>query len=161
MNELWRHDERKTIKERDSTMIQYLSFEICQPTNESRYLKLFWKQDGFYLETASGYRGMYVVGNSRLYRCNQDSVESISRAIEPLKIYGWPKVVPFNYVPGIHIMGCDTDSWSIDYKEFEKKTMRHIRGNGAFPSAEPYRIFIDRLAEVIPDGLTKWLLQSD
>ena len=80
-------------------MIQYLSFEICKPTNESRYLKLFWKQDGFYLETASGYRGMYVVGNSRLYRCNQDSFESISRAIEPLKIYGWPKVVPFNYVP--------------------------------------------------------------
>ena len=142
-------------------MIQYLSFEICKPTNESRYLKLFWKQDGFYLEIASGYRGMYVVGNSRLYRCNQDSFESISRAIEPLEIYGSAKVVPVNYVPVIHIMACDTDSWSIDYKEFEKKTMRHIRGSGAFPSAEPYRVFMDRLAEVIPDGLTTWLSQSD
>ena len=37
MNELWRHDKHKTIKERDSAMIQYLSFEICQPTNDSRY----------------------------------------------------------------------------------------------------------------------------
>lgn len=142
-------------------MIQYLSFEICKSTNESRYLKLFWKQDGFCLEAASRYQGMYVIGNSRLFRCDQDSVELISRVIESLKIYGWPKAVPFNYVPGNHIMGCDTDSWSIDYKEFEKKTTRHIHGRGAFPSVEPYSVFMERLAEVIPDGIIAWLSEGD
>ena len=140
-------------------MIQFLSFEICKPTNESRYLKLFfWRQEGFYLETASGYRGMYVVGNDRLYRCDQKSIELISRVIEPLKIYGWPKVIPLDYVPGNHIIGCDVNSWSIDYKECEKKTTRHIRGNGTFPLSPPYSEFISALCGVTPDrDFIEWI----
>ena len=58
-------------------------------------------------------------------------------------------------------MGGDTDSWSIDYKEFEKKTTRHIHGRGAFPSVELYSVFMERLAEVIPDGLIAWLSECE
>ena len=141
-------------------MIQYLSFERCKPDNESRYFKLFHKQGGYYLEIATGYRGMYIMGNCRLYRCGTDSVEVISKLIEPLKIYAWPKAVPSSYIPGDHIMGCDVDSWSLDYKEVNKKTMRHVRGRGEFPDFEPYREFFNRLSKIIPDKqLVEWLVE--
>lgn len=142
-------------------MIQYLSFERCKPDNESRYIKIFQKQDGYYLEIAAGRRGMYIVVNSRLYKCGSDSIDVISKLIEPLKIYAWPKSVPSDYVPGDHIMGCDVDTWSLDYKEVEKNTTRHVRGRGSFPDSDPYSVFYNRLSKMIPDKeLMEWFIED-
>lgn len=136
-------------------MIEYLSYERCKANNKSRYFKLFRDQNGFYIELAAGYRGMYVAGNNKLYQCKPDSVELItkliSELIEPLKIYTWPKAIPTDYVPGKHLMGSDEDSWSLEYKETEKKTTKHIRGRGSFPDTDPYRNFYDCIRNVIPD----------
>ena len=145
----------------NENMIQYLSFERCKPNSESRYFKLFRKQDGYYLEIAAGRRGMYIVGNGQIYKCGSDSIDVISKLIEPLKIYGWPKSVPSDYVPEDHIMGCDEDSWSLDYKEVERKTTRHVRGRGEFPDVEPYCGFFNRLSKVIPDKeLMEWFTED-
>ncbi len=142
-------------------MIQYLSFERCKPNSESRYFKLFRNQDDYYLEIATGHRGMYIVGNSQFYKCESDSIDVISKLVEPLKIYGWPKSFPSDYVPGGHIMGCDKDSWSLDYKEVEKKTSRHVRGKGKLPDTEPYCNFYNRLNKVIPDKeLMEWFIEN-
>ena len=142
-------------------MIQYLSFERCKQDSESRYFKLFRKQDRYYLEIAVGHRRMYIVGNSQFYKCRFDSIDVVSKLIEPLKIYGWPKSVSSNYVPGDHIMGCDMDSWSLDYKEVEKKTTRHVRGKGDFPDTEPYSDFYNCLSKVFQDkDVMEWFVED-
>ena len=146
-------------------MIEYLSYERCKANNKSRYFKLFRDQDGFYMEIGAGYRGMYIVGKNQLYQCQSDSIEPIteliSELIEPLKIYTWPKTFPTDYVPGNHIMGSDEDSWSLEYKETEKKTTKHIRGRGSFPDADPYRKFYDFLCNVIPDEeFADWFVEG-
>ena len=139
-------------------MIQYLAFEICKSNNESRYYKLWRESDGYYLEVANGYRGMYIVGNSQFYQCGFEYMEQISNLIEPLKLYAWPKAFPSDYVPEDHLMGCDTNSWSIHYKELEKKYTRHIRGRGEYPLVKPYSVFMERFVNVIPnESLREWL----
>lgn len=58
-------------------------------------------------------------------------------------------------------MGCDEDSWSLDYKEVEKKTTRHVWGRGEFPDAEPYSGFYNCLSKVIPDKeLIEWFIED-
>ena len=84
------------------------------------------------------------------YKLNSKSEVMISLLIEPLKIYTWPKAIPAGYVPGKHMMGCDIASWSIEYKEAEKKTMRHIYGKGAFPAAPPYSDLQECLKWILP-----------
>ncbi len=142
-------------------MIQYLTFEQCKTDNKSRYFGLFLKGGDLYFETAVGYRGMYIAGNSNVYRCTTDSAQLISAMIGALKIYTWPKAIPSDYVPGEHLMGCDVDSWTIDYKEVEKKTARHIYGKGSFPVEEPYSNFIKYFVSIVPDKNLKEWLQSD
>ncbi len=139
-------------------MVEYLSFERCKPDNGSRYFKLFKKDEGYYLEIAAGFRGMYIVGNNTMYKCRDEDADKITILIEPLKIYTWPKAFPSDYSPEDHLMGCDTDSWSIEYKEVEKKTMRHVNGRGAFPETGLYGEFFLRISRLIPDReLMEWL----
>jgi hypothetical protein len=140
-------------------MLKYLSFEMCKPTNESRYITIFLKDDIYYMETSTGIQGIYLVEDGKLYRCSLNAIEWLSRMIEPLKIYGWPKFIPSDYVPGNHMMGCDSNSWTLDYKEIDKKTARHIHGYGAFPSVEPYSEFMKQLIRVMPDDeFAEWFL---
>lgn len=119
-------------------MVQFFSFELCRPDQKSEYIKIYREPDGVYLETAYGIRGIYMSDHAKKYKLDPISEDTISLLMESLKIYTWPKAIPFGYGPGKHMMGCDDTSWSIEYKETEKKTMRHIYGKGAFPVTPPY-----------------------
>lgn len=145
-------------------MIEYLAFQVCKEDSSSRYIKFFKKGDKFFLETAEGVRGMYIISKNdseKIYRCDESSARIISSLIEPLKLYGWPKTVPSDFVPTNAIMGCDEYSWSLDYKEVEKKTMRHIRGKGSFPKESPYKEFYRLFIRTIPDQeMKEWFLEE-
>ena len=145
-------------------MIQYLAFQVCKEDSSSRYIKFFKKNDEYFFETTSGFRGMYFMldhDTTRMYRCAESSARLISDLLEPLKIYGWPKAIPSDFVPTDAILGCDDFSWSIDYKEEEKKNMRHIHGKGEFPKEDPYKSFYRLFTRTIPDQeLKDWFLKD-
>lgn len=150
-------------------MVEFISFELCKNDGQSKYIKYFKRDNDFYLETASGFQGMYIIlnnrpdldSNERLYRLSESSARLVSDLMESLKIYSWPKSIPSGYTPSDRIIGSDEDTWSLDYKEEEKKTTRHIRGKGPFPTESPYKEFYRLFTRTIPDQETKdWFLKE-
>ncbi len=143
-------------------MIRYLYFNICKSDNSSRYFELTIEQDGVYWETAYGNRGIYLDSNIQTYHSNKTGADEISRLIEPLKIYAWPQALPSDYVPRKQLMGCDTNSWIIEYYEDGKQTMRHIKGKGSFPVESPYFNFLVSLDNISPtEDLISWIYSDD
>lgn len=141
-------------------MVEYLVFELCKPDGESRCITIQNKNGSLYLDISIGNRGLYISTNIVSYHCGGDSEKLISSLLEPSKPYTWPRVIPSDYTPGKHIMGSDIDSWSLEYKEVEKKTTRHIRGKGDIPTDEPYSSFVDNLMKIIPDRETvEWFIE--
>lgn len=141
-------------------MVEYLAFQLCKPDGDSRYIKIHKEDGSLHMEIAAGMRGMYISDNIVKYRCGGVSENLISELIQPTKPYTWPRVIPSDYNPGEHILGCDIDSWSLDYKEEEKKTMRHIRGKGDVPEEEPYILFLVNLMRFVPDReVVDWFLE--
>ena len=135
-------------------MIQYLSFEICKENGQSQYIKLYTEEDDYYLELAAGKNGMYINDSILLYKCRNESLESIeyiAMMIGTLRIYSWPKYIPADYIPRNRIIGCDGNTWSLDFKELEKKTTRHIRGKGEIPEESPYIDLFKYLMQILPD----------
>jgi hypothetical protein len=132
-------------------MVESLCFEICKPDQRSRYICIEVDEDGVYLSTAFGHRGMYAEDAALHYRASLRWASRISDYLRLLKIYSWPKSVPSDYVPGKHMLGCDDDSWSLDYKEMEKSNTRHIHGKGSMPDISPYSDFIQFIDRISPD----------
>ncbi len=131
-------------------LIEYLCFEVCKPNNDSRFLKICIDDDSVFLSTAFGLRGTYIEDSVLTYQSSYESARLISGMLKDLKINTWPKVVPADYVPGDHLLGCDTDSWSLDYKEKGKKRTRHIRGKGSLPDYSPYNDFLECIDQIAP-----------
>lgn len=140
-------------------MLEYLSFELCKENGESRCLKACNCEDGFYLRTGQGYRGLYIAEGMKRYRCGNRLYPSlVSVELEELKIRKWPKAFPADYVPGKHLMGCDEGSWSLDYREEGYRNTRHIHGKGSFPDTYPFTALIRCLDGMCPDsGLASWV----
>ena len=133
-------------------MIQYLAFELCKSNEQSRYIKLFSRNDSFYIKSAVGSNGAYLLDCINRYHCPNETARIISSVIDSLKIYSWPKTIPSDYIPSDRIIGWDTNTWSLDFKEPKKKYARHIFGKGAFPKEESYRFFMNIVARFVPDN---------
>ncbi|MCR5205376.1 MAG: hypothetical protein K6E47_09985 [Lachnospiraceae bacterium] len=132
-------------------MIEYLSFEMCKPNNASRYIKIEVGNNEVYLTEAYGSRGMYLEESVLRYCTSIQSVKSFLNLLNELKISSWPKAFPEDYVPSSHLLGCDVDSWSIDYRELGKKRTRHIHGKGLFPDNSPYNRFLEYIDCIVPE----------
>ena len=145
-------------------MLEYLSFEYCKETEESHAFKLQLSDDGYYyLQTLHGRLGNYINIEDCIknYRMETEKLFLLSNALESKRIYSWKKVYPDGYIPEDHIMGCDVESWSLDYKECEKRYTRHIHGKGniydTFPEVQLLPIF-DLL---FPDfNFIKWISEE-
>ena len=122
-------------------MIEYLAFELCKSDERSRFLSIRQNKDGADVQIGDGRRGMYIAGQVIRYKLSLDDFRKISHAIEELKVYAWPKSIPKDYLPGEHLLGCDV-GWSLEYKEKDKVTMRHIYGKEAPPKKYPYSILM-------------------
>ena len=148
-------------------MVEYISFELCKADGDSKYIKIFERSGEYYLELKSGVNGIYIIDRKNidvdinLYCCPRYSVKLISSLLESLKIYGWSKTIPSDYVPSNRIIGSDDGTWTLDYKERGKKTMRHIRGKGEFPKEEPYISFYRLFINAIPsEEVKEWFLEG-
>ena len=150
-------------------MVDFIYFELCKADGSSRYIKFFNEEGDYYLETASGFQGMYIVfndnvdmeSNTKMYSVDKASAKLITKLVESFKVYCWPKSIPKDYTPRDRIIGCGEETWSLDYKELEKKNTRHIHGKGAFPKDNPYKSFYEIFIRIIPDIETKeWFLEE-
>lgn len=142
-------------------MIDFLNFELCKANGRSRFIKIKIKEDGVYLTTAYGYKGMYLEDSFTYYRSPVQSAWLISVMFEDLKIGSWPKAIPADYVPGKYLIGCDTDSWSLHYREQGKKRTRHIHGRGPLPKEPPFYEFIKSINHISPErDWLKWIAED-
>lgn len=132
-------------------MIECLSFEMCKPNTKSRFIKIEVINNEVYLTKAHGSRGIYLEESVLHYCTSTQSLKPFLKILEELNISSWPKAFPKDYVPGRHLMGCDVDSWSIDYKEQGKKRTRHIHGKGSFPDIYPYSNFLEFIDCIDPE----------
>ena len=142
-------------------MIEYLSFELCKPNKISRFIRIKVEENGVYLTTAYGYEGMYLENSFVHYHSPIQSAWLMSLMFEDLKIGSWPKAIPADYVPGRHMIGCDVNAWSLDYREQGKKRTRHIRGKGSFPDTPPFDEFLKCINHVSPErDWLKWIAEG-
>lgn len=143
-------------------MIEYLSFELCKPNERSRFIEIEVEKDDVYLTTAYGYHGIYIDDSIHIFHSPIQSAWLISGLLKDFKINTWPKTIPADYVPEKHIMGCDADAWSLNYREQGKKRTRHIFGKGPFPNMPPYDGFLECINLIAPErDWLKWIDEDD
>ncbi|MBR2788575.1 MAG: hypothetical protein IKD94_05370 [Erysipelotrichaceae bacterium] len=143
-------------------MIEYLCFELCKPDKRSRFIEIEVDEEGVYLTTAYGNQGMYLEDAFVRYHSPIQLAWLISGLLKDLKISTWPKAIPEDYVPEKHLIGCDVDAWSLDYREQGKKRTRHIHGKGSFPDTPPYEGFLECIDHIAPErDWLKWLNESE
>ena len=139
-------------------MVERVTLEICKLNGESRYISYFHEEDNLFIKVGIGYEGAYPEQNIHAYACqNNPYYSSFLNYVEKLKIYSWPRAIPKDYVPGKYMIGCDTDSWSLVYKEKEKKRFCRIHGKGAYPQTEPYITLVRLLDAGSPEKWLQWL----
>ena len=152
--------KRNCLIEHYPYLLDEISFEFCAESDETKHINISLDSDDLYVRSERGLRGMYIYKRGeQVMRYRILDKEGLSRKLNGLCIYKWPKAFPSDYVPEDHLMGCDTGSWSISYKEIGKKTSRHIHGKGPFPKSEPYLNLLQILNNVDPDhDLMEWVL---
>ncbi len=146
-------------------MIEYLSFEYCNKNNESHAfeLRFIMTAQKYYLHTEHGTQGFYIhpADHNTCYSISSDKLKSISDVIESMKIYSWNKSYPSDYKPSDRIMGCDTGTWSLYYKECGKRTTRHIFGKGSILETFPKPMLLTMFATFFPDfNFREWILSE-
>ena len=145
-------------------MLQHLGFEFCKESGESVGMTLYLSDDGYYyLKNSFGFRGIYICDADHVknYRLKAEYLIGLSGALERLKLYSLKKAYPSDYIPGNHLIGCDEGSWSLDYKESEKRITRHIHGKGDFPPVPPFSDLLHLLDSLFPEvHFKEWLKES-
>lgn len=153
---------KNNLAEKAPYILDKLSFVFCAENGDTRSINIFFASDNnLYLLSEKGYMGLFIYPKEyRITRYKILDANGFSRKLNGLQIYKWPKAFPAEYVPEKYLMGCDTGSWSLSYKEIGKKTTRHINGKGSFPDFSPYNDFLFILNKVDPNQNIKTWIRS-
>ena len=146
-------------------MLEYLSFEYCKENEESHAITLQFddEQGDYHLRNYHGRRGLYICGidGEKRYYVETEKIMPISKLFEMAKIYSWKKSYPPDYIPGEHFMGCDIGSWSMEYKETDKQTTRHIHGKGDICQTFPAPVLLNCVNALFVDfDFMEWISES-
>lgn len=137
-------------------MIEYLSFQYCKEDGHSSTITVRLSGDHYILSTANGRNGVYVSDAFKTYKCPAGALSRACDNIKALKIYSWASNYPSDYKVRNRLMGVDSGTWNLDYKEVGKKRTRHINGCGAYPSE--WTSFILSLATMSPsESVIYWI----
>ena len=113
--------------------------------------------------TSHGRRGIYICTDEfvKNYQIAGEHLIPFYRTLEAMKIYSWKKTYPSDYVLGDHLMGCDIGSWSLDYRECDKRIMRHIYGKGDIMETFPKTPLLALFDTMFPDfDFTEWIAEK-
>lgn len=137
-------------------MIEKLIFEYCNDNGSSKLIDLELNGDKYVLKTASGHNGMYLDSCFRYYECSAANLKPITDSLQSLNIYKWSCYYPTAYRPRNRLMGSDANTWTLHYKETEKKLFRHVNGSGDYPPQ--WELLIIWLDSITPEeSLHQWL----
>lgn len=129
-------------------MVEKLIFEYCRTDGSCKLIDLELKNKKYILKVASGKNGLYLDSNFTFYECEAKLLTALMNQIQQLKIYSWKRYYPVTYKPSNRLMGSDSGTWSLHYKEMEKKVFRHVHGKNCYPTN--WSIFINFMNTIIP-----------
>lgn len=141
-------------------MIEKLAFEYTDKNGDSRCIGISLKDNQYIFKTGSGRNGLYDCACFTRYACPAANLDLLNDQIKLVKIYSWRKGYPIGYIPRRRLMGSDKDTWSLTYKETDKKVYRTIFGTaGNFPPG--WFTFISSLSQIAPtEDLKEWLFNE-
>ena len=140
-------------------MVEKLIFEYCRTDGSSKLIDLELRDKKYSLKVASGKNGLYLDSSFTFYECGAKLLTTLMNQIQQLKIYSWKRYYPVTYKLSNRLMGSDSGTWSLHYKETEKKVFRHVNGYGEYPSQ--WSQFILYLDVMVPGGnLQQWMKQD-
>ena len=131
-------------------MIEKLIFEYCKENGSSTLIDLELNGDKYVLKTASGCNGMYLDSCFKYYECTAANLKPITDSLQALNIYKWSRYYPATYKPKNRLMGSDANTWTLHYKETNKKMFRHVNGCGCYPPEWAH--FILCLDAMVPES---------
>ena len=133
-------------------MIEKLIFEYCKENGSTKLIDLELNDDEYILKIASGYNGMYLGSCFKYYKCTAANLKPITDSLKALNIYKWRRYYPSTYRPRNRLLGSDSNTWTLHYKESGKKVFRHVNGHGCYPPQ--WEQFIQYLSAMLPDGFS-------
>lgn len=140
-------------------MVEKLIFEYCRNDGSSKLIDLELRDKKYILKIASGKNGLYLDSNFTLYECEAKLLTALMIQIQQLKIYSWKRYYPVTYKPSNRLMGSDSGTWSLHYKEMEKKVFRHVNGHSEYPAQWSRLLLL--LDMMVPNSaLQQWINQD-
>lgn len=118
---------------KETNMVEKLLFEYCKSDDSSKLIDLELRGNKYLLKIASGRNGIYLDSSFSYYECETKHLEYLLEQLQKLNIYGWKRYYPISYKPSNRLMGSDSGTWSLHYKETEKKIFRHVNGYREYP----------------------------
>lgn len=140
-------------------MVEKLIFEYCKENGSSTLIDLELNGDKYVLKTTAGRNGMYLDSCFKYYECSATNLKPITDSLPALNIYKWSRYYPAAYRSRNRLMGSDANTWTLHYKETNKKVFRHINGCGCYPPE--WEHFILYLDVMVPEGNIKQWLVAD
>ena len=141
-------------------MVEKIAFEYNDANDNSRCIGLSLNDDQYIFKTGRGRNGLYDCAGFTRYSCPAADLEQFNTQIKLAKIYSWRKGYPIGYVPRRRLMGSDESTWSLTYKETDKKVYRTIFGTaGNYPNE--WITMISCLAQIAPtEDINSWLIDE-
>ena len=140
-------------------MVEKLIFEYCRTDGSSKLIDLELRDKKYILKVASGKNGLYLDNNFTFYKCEAKFLTALMEQIQHLKIYSWKRYYPVTYKPSNRLLGSDSGTWSLHYKEIKKKVFRHVNGYGEYPTQ--WSQFLLLLDVMVPNSnLQQWINQD-
>ena len=128
-------------------MIEKLIFEYCKENGSSQLIDLELNDDEYILKIASGHNGMYLDSCFKYYKCTAANLKPITDSLKALNINKWSRYYPATYRPRNRLLGSDSNTWTLHYKENGKKIFRHVNGYGCYPPQwEQFILCLDAMA---------------